>query len=67
MANQTYKISAGSPLLRPGLTISVETSERYADEAVKKLMSVVRKVNDTTKDNVPAAPAPAPYPDIPHA
>lgn len=45
MANQTYKITVGSPLLRPGLTISVETSERYAAEATTKLMAVVRQVN----------------------
>jgi len=44
--NTCYTITAQTPLLRPGLSIQVNTSERYAAEAVDLLMEVVRQVNN---------------------
>lgn len=43
--NNKYKIKAEAPLLRPGLSIETETSERYAVRATKIVMDMVREVN----------------------
>ena len=47
MGNATVEITAQSPLLRPGLTVTVRVSERYAEGAAEALMAVVRKINST--------------------
>jgi hypothetical protein len=46
LANQTYRIKITSPLLRPGLSISTETSERYAPDAAHRLVEIARKINN---------------------
>lgn len=43
--NETYEITAESPLLRPGLRITVRVSERYAAKAAARLLDVVRAIN----------------------
>ena len=43
--NNTYTIEVQSPLLRPGLKISTEVSERYVVETVKKIMNMIREIN----------------------
>jgi hypothetical protein len=43
--NQTFKITAKSPLLRPGLEISVEVSGKYLSKACEDLLSKVREIN----------------------
>lgn len=43
--NTKWTITASSPLLRPGLTISVEVSENYVVEEAIKLVRKVREVN----------------------
>lgn len=48
MANQTYRIKIESPLLRPGLSIATETSERYAADAADRLMEIARHINNPT-------------------
>ena len=45
MGNATVEIKAESPLLRPGLSITVKVSERYAADAAKAVMSLVRTIN----------------------
>ncbi len=49
--NNKYTIKVSAPLLRPGLTIETECSERYLVEVLKKIMDLVREFN---------APQPAP-------
>lgn len=43
--NNKYKIKVGHPLVRPGLTIETEASERYVVAVVRTLMDLVREVN----------------------
>jgi hypothetical protein len=43
--NNTYKITVSSPLLRPGLTIETECSEKYLVAVLKKVMDSVREIN----------------------
>ncbi len=43
--NNKYKITAKHPLVRPGLTIETEASERYVVPVVKKLMDLIRELN----------------------
>lgn len=50
-SNESYEITVGSPLLRPGLQIRVMScSKRYAADAVSDLMEVVRMINDREKE-----------------
>mgnify|MGYP001255381555 CR=1 FL=1 len=45
--NQTYKITAKSPLLsRPGLEIEINVSQRYVVSACRELMNLVRDINE---------------------
>ena len=44
--NNKYTITVGSPLLRPGLTITTEVSERYLVDAVRTLMGAIREINE---------------------
>jgi hypothetical protein len=43
--NNTYKITFQSPLIRPGITIETEVSERYLIPVVETMMSIVREIN----------------------
>ncbi|KKL51485.1 hypothetical protein LCGC14_2295050 [marine sediment metagenome] len=45
--NNRYIITFTSPLLRPGLEIKTEASERYVVEVVKALLDKVREINRT--------------------
>lgn len=53
--NNKYKVKVESPLLRAGLTIETECSEKYLTEVVDVLMNKVRDINtkDKTKIEVP--------------
>lgn len=46
MLNNRYTVIVGSPLLRPGLTISTECSGKYLVDVVATLMGAVRQIND---------------------
>jgi len=46
--NNTYRITMTSPLLRPGITIETEVSERYLKSAVEKLLDIIRDINTPT-------------------
>jgi len=43
--NNKYVIKIEHPLLRPGLSIETESSEKYATEVLRKLMEIVREHN----------------------
>lgn len=43
--NNKYKIVVKHPLLRPGLSIETEASEKYVEPVVAKLMEIVRAIN----------------------
>ena len=43
--NNKYKIKIESPLLRPGITITTECSEKYVVPVVDKIMEIVREIN----------------------
>jgi hypothetical protein len=45
--NNRYIIHVESPLLRPGLVIETESSEKYLVEVVKMLLDKVREINVT--------------------
>lgn len=44
-ANNTVTIAIGSPLLRPGMTISTEVSIGYAETAADQMMDLARRIN----------------------
>jgi hypothetical protein len=48
--NNRYVIKVEHPLIRPGLTIITEASERYVQAVVEKLMEIVRAINDAEKE-----------------
>jgi len=43
--NNRYKIEVKDPLLRPGLIITTEVSERYVLSVLKTIMEIVRQFN----------------------
>lgn len=43
--NNTYKITVESPLVRPGLKLETECSEKYVVAVVAKAMELVREIN----------------------
>ena len=43
--NNKYKITATTPLLRPGLLVSTEVSARYLVRGLKRLLESVREFN----------------------
>ena len=43
--NNMYTIEVMHPLIRPGLKITTEASERYVAEVVAKIMNIVREIN----------------------
>ena len=48
--NNTYKITVSSPLLRPGITIETEVSERYVVPVLKQMMEQVREFNSPQQE-----------------
>lgn len=44
--NNKYKIKIESPLVRPGLTIETECSEKYIVKVINKTMEIVREINE---------------------
>jgi hypothetical protein len=47
--NNKYKIKIEAPLIRPGITIETECSERYVVKVVNKMMEIVREINEESK------------------
>lgn len=45
--NNKYKIVIESPLLRAGIRIETECSERYVVPVVNKVMDMVREINNS--------------------
>ena len=45
--NNKYVIEVTHPLIRPGITIRTEASERYLVAVVRKVMELVREINET--------------------
>ena len=43
--NNKYKIRVAAPLLRPGIVIETEVSERYVVPVLQKIMELVREFN----------------------
>lgn len=52
--NGTWKITIRSPLLRPGVTLETEASERYVVATVRKGLELVREINQ--RSTQPEAP-----------
>jgi hypothetical protein len=44
--NNKYRITVQHPLLRSGLRIETEASERYVVPVVKKVMEIIREINN---------------------
>ena len=44
--NNKYVIEVKHPLIRPGMTIKTEASEKYVVAVTRKLMSIVRELNE---------------------
>ena len=59
--NNKYTIKVGHPLLRPGLTIETEASEKYLESVVRELMDQVRNINMTPMSGIIDEP-PRPFP-----
>ena len=47
--NNKYKITIESPLLRAGMKIETECSERYVVKVHNKIMGLVREINTPTE------------------
>lgn len=43
--NNKFKITVEHPLIRPGLKIETEASEKYVVKVTKKVMELVREIN----------------------
>lgn len=50
--NNRYTIEVATPLLRPGLSIHTEVSERYVVPVTLKLMSMLREINATENEKI---------------
>lgn len=50
--NNRYIVRIESPLLRPGLTIETESSERYLVDVVNKALDLAREINKTNPQPV---------------
>ena len=48
--NNKYIIKVKHPLLRAGLTIETEASEKYVVPVAKKVMEIVREINSEGKE-----------------
>ena len=44
--NNKYKITVKEPLLRPGIKIETECSEKYVVNVTNKVMELVREINN---------------------
>jgi hypothetical protein len=44
--NNKYKIKIESPLLRPGIQIETEVSEKYVNIVLNKILEIVREFNE---------------------
>lgn len=49
--NNTYTIEISSPLLRPGITIRTEVSEKYVVAVVQDLIEKIREINNERVQN----------------
>lgn len=49
--NNKYIVKVSHPLLRPGLTIETEASEKYVVKVVKMLMDKVREINEEKNES----------------
>lgn len=57
--NNKYIITVTHPVIRPGLTISTESSERYVVKVASKLLSLCRELNSLTPTGeISSAPFP---------
>jgi hypothetical protein len=61
--NNKYKIKVEAPLVRPGITIETEVSERYLVPAVKMVMDKVREINAESTTKTPESVAAAAWVD----
>lgn len=43
--NNKFKITIESPLVRPGIKIETECSEKYLVKVMEKLMELIREIN----------------------
>jgi hypothetical protein len=48
--NNKYIVTVEHPLIRPGLKITTEASERYVVAVVNKVMELVREMNSPKPD-----------------
>jgi hypothetical protein len=53
MLNNKYTITITTPLVRPGIVITTECSEKYVTTVVKTLKDIVRQINSST-DEIPS-------------
>jgi len=51
--NNKYTIRVKHPLIRAGLTIETEASEKYVVAVVEKLMELIREYNDGPPRKLP--------------
>lgn len=51
--NNAYRITVSHPLLRPGITITTECSEKYVVAVVDTLMKKVREINSAPNGPTP--------------
>lgn len=49
--NNKYKITIEAPLLRAGMKIETECSEKYVKKVTDKLMEIVREINSRKRYN----------------
>lgn len=47
--NNKYTIRIEHPLVRPGITITTEASEKYLVPVTNKVMELVREINEPPK------------------
>lgn len=47
--NNKYTIIIEHPLIRPGIRITTEASEKYVVPVTKKVMELVREINEPPK------------------
>jgi hypothetical protein len=50
--NTAWRITAGAPLLRLGLEISIVVSEKYVIEETAKLLEKVREINEAAQPSL---------------
>lgn len=54
--NNKYIIKVEHPLIRPGLSIVTEASERYVQPVVEKLMEIIRAINESAEQKAKEKP-----------